>query len=102
MGEAFLDRAVGRLARTQAVEPVGHVLGGAVVDSHRRRLGFAGKEEVLRLALPVDVGVALVGALLLDYLVAGAALAADVDQSGLLPHVAGETRGVVAEARRVA
>ena len=92
----------GGCARAQALEPVGHVLERQVVDAHRRQLGLARQQHVLRGALGVDVGVALVVALLLDELVARAALAADVHERRLLAHVAREAGRVVAEARRVA
>jgi len=47
---------VGRPARAQALEPVGDVLEGEVVDTHRRDSGAAGHLDVRRGALPVDVG----------------------------------------------
>ena len=102
MRESVLDRSVGLLAAAKALKPVGHVVKVFVAHARGRKPGVSGKRDIFLRALFVDVGIVLVVSLFLDQLVPRAALAADVNQRGLLSHVARKAVRIVAEAGRVA
>lgn len=102
MGKSILHRAMRLLARAQAFEPVRHVLCCEVINSHRRNSCLARQKNILRRALFIDVGIVLVIALFFDQLVAWAALAPDVDEHSLFPHIAREAGRVISETGGIA
>src|SRR5579863_617082 len=102
MREAVVYRGMRLLARTHAFEPVGHVLQRQIVNAHGRKAAFSRQRNELRLSLLVHVGVVLVRSLLFNLLIARAALSTNIDEGGVLAHVARKARRVVAEAGRIA
>src|SRR4051812_8524886 len=78
------------------------MLERTVIDAHRRLFRLTGKKYIFRLPLGVHIVVLLVVALLLNELIARTALAANVEKSGVLAHVAREPRRVVSKTGGVA
>src|ERR1700730_11601006 len=102
MGETVVNSAMRLLAGAHALEPVGRMLQCQITHAHWRKLRFTGQENVFRRPFFVDVGIVFVITLLLHQAVARTALAAVVDERGLLAHVAREGRSVVAKTGGVA
>src|SRR5208283_872015 len=102
MAEAGVNGGNGLLAGTNAGKPIGHVAGCHVIDTHGRNARVVWQQQVTRFALLVNIGVVFVIAIFVDDLVAGTTFVANIHERGLLAHVAGGTRRIVAEAGGVA
>ena len=101
MRESLVHSRMRLLARAHAFKPVRHVFRGQVVNAHRRKACFARQEHKLRFSFLVDVSIVFVRPFLFDQLITRTALAADVDQTRFLSHVARKTGGVIAKAGRI-
>src|SRR5512146_2610793 len=86
------------LAGTHALEPVGRMLQRQVAHAHGWKLGFAGRENVFRRPLLINVRIVFVVPFLLHQTVARAAFTAMVEKRCFFAHVASEGRGIVAKA----
>ena len=86
----------------QAIQPISHMRGVLIPNSHRRKCLVVGQQDVLDGTLAVNISIIFVISLLFHYLPARAALAAVVDHRGFLSHDSRKSRRVITEACRVA
>src|SRR5882724_5901231 len=86
----------------QAIQPIGHMRGVLIPNSHWRKRLVTGQQDVLDGTQAVNTSVFFVISLLFHQLPARTALASVIDHGGFLSHDPCESGGIIAEARRIA